>query len=530
MMFRALLRARLQAFLAAYSGKAQSTGKKKPSTGKAIGMALLFAYCGIVFLGLFFGLFSILAQAFAGTDLAWVYFALYAILAFALMFIGSVFTTKAQLYEATDNELLLSMPIPPLYILASRVVILLVFNAVFHLVVALPALAAWLLNAPADLWQLLSFVVLSLALNLFTMGVTALVAWVISLITSRMRRKNLLSMVLFAVFFIAYMVVVMRANEYITRLAAMGQEVAAALGGIAPLYWLGSALAGESALYFALCLVILLAVFALAGWLLARSFITIATTQRGAPKARYKEQTLKVSKPTAALLRMEAKRLTGSAGYMMNAGLSAVFCLIGAIAIPFVKDDLLAPLTLLGLGSPELTAIAALAICGICSLFTFTASAVSLEGKNLWIVRTLPVSTAQILMAKCALHRKIAIVSALLPALSACIFLGADVLPLILVTAAYASLTASVGLAENLRHPKLDWINEMQPVKQGLAVIFTMLLLWAALLVPTGLYFALQKLVPPATYLCLAAAFFLLLDQLLLHWIRTGGAKRFEAL
>lgn len=143
-MFKTLLKTRLAAFGAYYSGAGRRRGgKKQAGAGRKVLYALLFLYCFAAFGGMFFGLFSVLAEAFAGTAYAWLYFVMYAIVSFALMFIGSVFTAKTQLFEARDNELLLAMPVPPRYILGSRMAALVIFNAVFQLTVAIPALAAW---------------------------------------------------------------------------------------------------------------------------------------------------------------------------------------------------------------------------------------------------------------------------------------------------------------------------------------------------------------------------------------------------
>ena len=104
-MFKSLLKTRLAAFGAYYSGAARRRGgkKKKSGTGSKVLYGLLMVYCFVVFVGMFFALFSTLAGAFGGTDFAWLYFTLYALMSFALMFIGSVFMAKSQLFEAQDN-------------------------------------------------------------------------------------------------------------------------------------------------------------------------------------------------------------------------------------------------------------------------------------------------------------------------------------------------------------------------------------------------------------------------------------------
>ena len=184
-MLKTLLRVRMAALLAAFTG--QSRKRKNQTKGKAAGYAFLMLYCFCAFVFLFYTSFSQFAAAFFPAGLGWLYFAMFAIMAFALMFIGSVFTAKSQLFEAKDNELLLSMPVPPGMILLSRMAALLAMNFVFELVVALPVFVSWLQYGGASGSGILAFVVIVLVLPLFSLAVSCLFAWLVSLITSRMR-------------------------------------------------------------------------------------------------------------------------------------------------------------------------------------------------------------------------------------------------------------------------------------------------------------------------------------------------------
>lgn len=530
-MFKSLLKTRLAAFGAYYSGAVKRRGgKKKGGAGSKLLYGLLMVYCFVVFVGMFFALFSTLAGAFGGTDFAWLYFVIYAMMSFALMFIGSVFMAKAQLFEAQDNELLLAMPVPPRYILGSRMVALAIYNAVFQLIVAIPALAAWCIGGHAAAMGVIAFLLLLPALNLFTLAVTCLFSWLLSLLTSRMRNKNLVTLLFSLVFLGAYFVVVGRMNEYVTKLAASGAQLADALGGVSPLVWLGEAMASGNIPALLGSLAILLVPFALVYALLSRSFIGIVTMKRGAAKKKYQERALKTASAGAALVRREAARLTSSAAYMMNAGLGVVFCAAAAAFLIFGRGKALEIVQVMGLGTDVLAAIAALIIGYLQCTMVFSASSVSLEGKNLWIVRSAPVSSAEVLMAKRRLHLRIVVPAALLPAIASVSLLGANAALVALFAAAFALLTADVGLVENLRHPNLTWINEMQPVKQGAAVILTMLILMGILLVPTLLYIFLLSGVDVRLVMGCCAVVFLGLDRLLVHWIRTSGVRRFEEL
>ena len=227
-MLKSLLRVRFAALLAAFTGQSRKRGRQ--TKGKAAGYALLMLYCFCAFVFLFYISFSQLAEAFFPAGLGWLFFAMFAIMAFALMFIGSVFTAKSQLFEAKDNELLLSMPVRPGLILLSRMAAMLAMNFVFELVVALPVFAAWLRFGSPDAAGIAAFVLIVLALPLFSLAVSCLFAWLISLLTSRMRNTTVITMVLSVVFLLAYFVFCFRMNTYVTQLAANGQAIAGALG------------------------------------------------------------------------------------------------------------------------------------------------------------------------------------------------------------------------------------------------------------------------------------------------------------
>ena len=224
MMLKALLKVRLAAFGAYFTGASRS--RRRQSKVQKIGMLALMLYALAAFGMLFYTSFSAIAGVYAHEGFGWLYFAMYAIMAFALMVFGSVFTAKAQLYEAKDNELLLSMPIAPRAILASRMASLWLLNLIFGLVVAVPAALAWAQAAALPVLGWVSIVLLLPALDFFSLAVTSLLAWGLSLLASRLRRKSLVTVIGSVVFLGAYFAVVFRMNGYIEQLAQNGAAIA----------------------------------------------------------------------------------------------------------------------------------------------------------------------------------------------------------------------------------------------------------------------------------------------------------------
>ena len=530
-MLKTLLRIRMAALLAAFTG--QSRKRKSQTKGKAVGYAFLMLYCFCAFVFLFYASFSQLAAAFFPAGLGWLYFAMFAIMAFALMFIGSVFTAKSQLFEAKDNELLLSMPVPPGMILLSRMAALLAMNFVLELVVALPVFVSWLQYGETSGTGITAFVVIVLALPLFSLAVSCLFAWLVSLVTSHMRNTTAVTMVISVVFMLAYFLFCFRMNSYVTQLAANGAAIAGALGSAAPLVWLGRAAADGSLADLGLTLLWTVLPFVLAYVLLNRSFIRIVTTRRGQVKVRYEKKAMRASSQDAALYRRELARLTSSSGYMLNAGLGLVFELVLAV-LAVVKRRELAALSAI----PDLRAAAApiLLLAGmmISGMVFFTASSVSLEGKSYWIVRSMPVETKKILQAKLNLSNSLAVAPALVMMLAAALVLrvsAAETALLLACQLMFVLLTANVGLVEDLRHCNLDWINETQAAKQGAGVLLSMLLGFGFVVAVGALYFFLLAVLMPVTAaLGLILALMAILYALTARWLMTRGVKRFETL
>ena len=92
-------------------------------------------------------------------------------------------------------------------------------------------------------------------------------------------------------------------------------------------------------------------------------------------------------------------------------------------------------------------------------------------------------------------------------------------------------LTAFFGVVINLHFPKFDWINELQPIKQGASVLLSMFGSFALVAALVILYAViLSGFINIELYLTLCAALFAVLSGVLYRYLRKGGSRRFEAL
>lgn len=135
-MIKSLLALRIRALLA---GMFTKRNKNSSGKGTVILFTVLFLYIFAVVVGMMGFTFHYLVQPYHALGLDWLYFAMAGLMALGIAILGSVFTTQNQLYDAKDNSLLLSMPIPPKYILLSRMLPLLAMNLLFTGLVIVPA-------------------------------------------------------------------------------------------------------------------------------------------------------------------------------------------------------------------------------------------------------------------------------------------------------------------------------------------------------------------------------------------------------
>lgn len=275
------------------------------------------------------------------------------------------------------------------------------------------------------------------------------------------------------------------------------------------------------------------AFFALVYVILSRSFLGIATSNRGTVKVQYKERFTEKKSISQALLGKELKRFLGSSNYMLNCGLGIVIMFVGAVAL-LIKADVVRTMIHEILRNQEITAlIAAAAICMFTSMNDITAPSVSLEGNNLWLVQVFPISAKQVLMAKLKLHLILTLVPAavLTAAVEWVIKPSVPFAVMIpLASAAFIVLMAEFGLFMNLKMPNLTWTSEIVPIKQSLNVMIALFGGWAVVVGLAAAYYFLRNVLSPLAYLMAATVVIAVVDVILLRWICGKGARIFETL
>ena len=508
--------------------KNRKTGKHRSVKG-IVGSVVLYLFL-FGFLGaIFYVVADMLCVPLVASKVGWLYWCLMGLITIFLGVFGSVFNTYSSLYSAKDNDFLLSLPIPTSQILFVRLFGVYAIGLMYELIVFIPTALVWFMKAPFSLAGTICIALIAFLLSVFVLVLSAILGWMVAFIAGKLKHKNMITVFLSLAFIAAYYYVYGKAYSILQSILANAEAVGDRLKSVLyPLYQMGRAAEGNipSMLIFT---AIIGGLFLIVYAVLSHSFLSLATANRGNVKKAYKKDKFKTRTVDGALLQKELRRFMGSANYMLNCGLGIIF-------MPIVAGMLLWKAWMIReiLLSPFLQQYAPLlAVGGICMIATMndiTSPSVSLEGKNLWIAQSLPVSSKQVLAAKLKLHLLLTVLPAI-PLLAVVEWLlrpnmaFAALIPV--ATLLFIVFMATLGLCVNLKIPNLNWTSEIVPIKQSMSVMIALFGGWIIIAALAVIYGFLGYVLSPLVYLVLISAVFLILDILLLRWLFTRGAKIF---
>lgn len=543
-MLRALIKKDILKFFSTASSQGSLGRKKRSRKGSLIFGVVLFA-CVLFGLALaFFGMCLSAGDVLIPLDMEWLYFSIIGVTAFVLSLIGNSFTAYSMLFKAGDNDLLLSMPIPPSYILLSRTFTLFVMAVLYGSVVLVPSLLAR--NAiVGSLSAAVSFDLIALIFvnAFFVSALSALLGWLMAFLSGYIKNKSIATVAFTLIFLAAYYYFYFNINRYIQKLVASSLEIGSHVQSnifALPVYHFGLAAAGSlSSLLF--CASAALVFFAVVYVVLSKSFLSIAAgseRRRETVYAAEKQANIKLGSAKKALFKKELSHFLASPTYMINCGLGTVLMIASAVAA-VIKSAYLREMAenIFGV-MPELAELLPLVImavmCLAACLNDITAPSVSLEGKRLWILKSIPVDVSDIFYAKQTLQFVFTAPPAmiLLAVLAFTFRLTFYDSALIAAgTLLFIELNAICGLALGLRFPKLEWSSEAVPVKQSI-VPLVLVFGGAAFVFAVGAlyYFALYGRLEPSSFMMALVVLMAVLARLLARHLKNRGEALFMAL
>ena len=445
-----------------------------------------------------------------------------------IVIMTTVFKIKGTIFGFKDYDMVMSLPISTGGIVASRLMILYAMNMVFVFIIMVPMTVAYgILTNPGIQFYVISVFAI-LAMPLVPIVIASILGTIIAYIASKFRHNNLLSIILSMGLLAFFVVASTTIKDDAQQMVDIGKSLTNQVNSIYPLanmytkavveYNISSLLLflGISVLAFIIYTIIVKKIF--------KRMNTLMMT--GSYHAIYKKHGVKQSSPLKALYKKEMKRYFSSSLYVLNTGFGIVMLTIATIAAAVVDIDKV-------LGGPEAAAVlikSAPVFVSFCIVMSCTTmSSISLEGKSLWVLKSLPVTAKTIYLAKIAVNLTI-ISPAILDSLFLGIFLKLGFLQtlfMILISISCAIFISCFGLLINLLLPNFTWTSETIVIKQSAA---TMIAIFAGMGV-AGLLFLFMMLLPSENIAYLTYLFLILIINVSVYQVlMTYGKKRFNQL
>ena len=363
------------------------------SRGATIAYIALYA---LLMVGLLGGMFALMAVGLCGPlvegGMGWLYYLLMGLIAVFLGTFGSVFSTYSSLYLSKDNDLLLSLPIPVRCVMASRLLGVYLLGLMYAAVVIVPGVIVYWLTAPVTAGTIVGGVLMVLIVSVIVMVLSCLLGWVVARISLKLKNKSFITVLLSLLFLAAYYFVYYKAQALITLLVENAAVYGMKIRGSAYLLYLFGSVGAGDWLAMGIVTVTQAALLALTLWGIARSFLKIATATGSVKKVRFEHRAVRAQSVQRALFGKELRRFTASPNYMLNCGLGILMLPVAGIVL-LIKGGALGRM-LADVFSGNVGVVPVLmcaAVCLLASMNDMAAPAVSLEGRNLWLVQSLPV-------------------------------------------------------------------------------------------------------------------------------------------
>ena len=433
-------------------------------------------------------------------------------------------------FNTKDMDLVLSLPVAGTTIMVARVGALYLENLAIQLTWSLTAAVGWAVQGVSMPWFFVPLLLPATALAALLPTMAALVvSYLLAWASGKLARPALVEGLLYLLGTMLFVGVSLLGSG--TSEQALGDLTDMWL--IQPYEWLTQSALGDARAWLLLAVLCLMPAGVLC-LVLGRCYRTIlASLSVRVSKGGYQLTAQKNGGVLWGFLKKEASRYVNTPIYLFNTGVGLLLYLAAGVASVFQGQQMLQSLAESGLPTNQLLPIGAGFAGFVLSMTAISASSISLEGNTLWILKTLPISTKQLLHSKVLFHWLVCAPFMLLGSVLLGIGFGADAVQVLLLTVlclVYSWVSAQLGLLVNLRWPKLDAVNPTVVVKQSAAVALSMLGDILELLLAAAVWFIGAMMSSQLLGGCLALGLLLLMGLVHQVILNQWGIKTMDSL
>ena len=404
--------------------------------------------------------------------------------------IGFMFTllkTNGYLFNFKEYDMLMSLPFDAKTVAGSKFLYMYIKTLPWYLSISVAMLAGYGVYAKPAFYAYPIWLVLTFFLPIIPMLVASFFGFIIARISAGFRKTNIVQTIFLFIFVILcfssrfFIEEMFRDDKVDQTMQSISGATSAAAKYYLPLAWFERAVQKGSFVDILLLVGISAALFIVLFSIVGKSYRNINSALKSHAAARkFRMQEQKKKSVANAIAFKEFKRMTGSSTYMVNAGMGEILSLIFSLAVLIFGFDKI--IGIVTQGAPLTAKMLQPAIPFIVYFFigmvATTACSPSLEGKNYWIVQSLPIEKKTLYKGKMLFNMYLTVPFMELSVLLLCIAAKTPVLNTVLYMLlgfALCAFSTAWGCVCGVRHIKLEWENEVEVIKQGSAVAIYML-------------------------------------------------------
>lgn len=464
-----------------------------------------------------------------------------------MTFIEGIYKSGPLVFNCKDDQLLLSLPIKRSTVLFVRIFKFYLFELLFNSLFLLPIMVSYISWDSNLSWTyfLTSFIML-LLLPIIPIVLSCILGFTTSSLSSKFKYKNAAQIIISMCVLVGVLALSFNMDgilEYIIKNSSNINELVTKIYYPAGIY---AKLVNDFSIVDLLIFVMVhVCVFAISIVILSKFYFKINTRLKSvsstSKRVSIDSLTIKSKSVTRSLVKKEMSTFFKTPVFIINAGFSLVLFLIAVIVIA-LKHDTIMPLLIAQLSALDLKEeiimnnipIIILILISFASYMTsITNSIISLEGRNITILKSLPIKTKTILIGK---------ILACLKITTPVLFIGDIILFIVLKISVIDSLlllilsiliplvSHFIGLIVNLKYPNLNWENSAEVVKQSTSSFISVMLGMALFVLTSMVIFNVIGKISGTLLLIIVTVIYILIDIILYIYLLRRGTIDFNNL
>ena len=462
-----------------------------------------------------------------------------------MTFMEGIYKSGPLIFNCKDDQLLLSLPIKKSTILFVRVLKFYIFVLLFNTMFLLPIMIAYIRWAESLSWTyfLTSFIML-LLLPIIPIVLSSIVGAATTSISSRFKYKNIAQIIVSMVFILIVFYISFKLDkitEYLIKHATSLNDLITKIYYPAGVY--AKLVSDFNILDLIIFIVVNLCILIIGIFILSKIYFKINSRIKSVVTTKKKNTklTIKKTNKTISLIKKELNIFFNTPVFIINSGFALVLFIIAVIGIVLKFDSFIEILNSEQIGmniskdliNNNLSIIIFIIISFTSYMTSITNSVISLEGRNINILKTLPIPTKIVLMSK--IYSCMVITTPVLIIGDIILFIKLKIsiieaILLLILSILNPLVSHFIGIIVNLKYPKLDAENATEVVKQStssyLSVIIGMVLFIVSFMILSNIIDKISSLI----ILLISTLIYIIIDLILYIYLTKVGVKEYNKL